>query len=169
MPVPPLAILGAAQIASSLFSGFSGSKSAKKAAAQAKRIAKAQGAEYERQIGEEEVFRAEQRKSELDTSIRRLSTAKGIYAKSGLLLTGSPAQALEEQERIDQYNIGQMDKQSQSRIEALRAQARIAMLGGQQTASALRTQGQTAMISGLFGAAQGGINIYEGLSELKKG
>ena len=149
----PAAILAGAKIASSLYGGFSGLSSGKKAAKEAKRAAEARAKELGIQADYEGELAIEQKTAQLDANTRRLSEVEGLYSKSGLLLTGTPAHAMDKQKETDEYNIEQSTKAADERVRRLRVQAQMEIESGEAQADAYKTQGKTDLYSGLFGAA----------------
>ena len=159
----PLTIMAGASIAGSLFSGFSGFGAGKKAAKKAKEIGRLNKAEFERQAVLESDLRTKQKSSELDANARRMGQIEGMYSKSGLMLTGTPAQAIQEQGGIGLYNMGELDEASAERVRSLRMQARLETIQAGAAASAYKAQGQTDLISGFFSAAKSGVQMYSGM------
>lgn len=157
-------ISGALGVAQGLYSGISGYKSGKKQekaykemARRAKEIGKLNADEINR-VGTEE------QKSMLDLNARRMARIESMYSKSGLLLTGTPATAIQSQKRMDQYALNEHNQQVQFRakMEKLMAANQAAQYMGQAKAAGMNAT--TALIGGLFGAAQGGIQMGQGIA-----
>jgi hypothetical protein len=153
-------ILGGAQVAQSLIGGFSGRKAAKKAAKRAKEIGRLQSEEFGRRVKEEQRLGVAEQKGMSDAQKKRRSLIEGMYATSGLLMTGTPAQALSEQEQADIANRAEAGAASESRVRSLQASAKIAALNTSIQVDAFKTQGQTAMMQAGFGGMEGLGSMY---------
>lgn len=158
MPAPAL-ILGGAQIASSLIGGLAGRKAAKKSAKQIKALGAARAEELTRQAEQEDELRVEQKKAEFDANKRRMEQISGMYSKSGLLLTGTPAVAMQQQKETDIYNIQQGDEAAQERARRLREAAKIEIQSAELSAKGYETQGKTDLYSGILGAGMGAAQL----------
>jgi hypothetical protein len=99
----PAVILGGAMIAKGLYGGIAGLSAGKKAAREAKRVAEARAKELGNQATYEGELAIEQENAQRDAYAHRLSTIEGMYSKSGLLLTGTPAQAMDKQRETDRH------------------------------------------------------------------
>ena len=152
MPSPAL-LLGGAQVAQGLYAGLTGRSASRKAAKHAKAIGAARAAELTRQAGYEDQLAIEQEKAQREAQAQRMAQIEGMYAKSGILLTGSPAQAIQKQEETDVYNIEQASGAAAERSRRLREAAKLELAGAGATAEAYKTQGDTDLVSGLIPAA----------------
>ena len=154
----------ALQIGSSLYSGFSGYKAKKKQEKKLKKIGKMRAAEYERQADLTLEQGIEQEKQVSDQLARRRSLIEGMYSKSGLLLTGTPATAMSEQRTADIENIENLRKDVSERAKSLRKAAQIERLQTGYGASALDKQATTSLIQGGIGAFSGVVDLYKWFS-----
>lgn len=139
--------------ASAAYGGVSAYRSNKAAAKQAE-----YNAEYDAKLAaneaeQESMNRAAAEREERAASRRRRALMEGRYAKSGLLLTGTPTDWLSEQAATDEYNAQEGNRVSTQRQTGLLAQADLSRTMGAQQASAFRTAGTTALIQGLGSAA----------------
>lgn len=159
MPAPAL-ILGGAQVVSSLYGGIKGRSSAKKAAKATKRIGRMRAAELTRQAEEEDKFRIEEKQAELDAYKHRMEQVSGMYSKSGVLMTGTPAMAMEKQREADIYALEQGDEAAQERARRLREAAKIELEEAAAAASGYQSRGTADLISGVVGAVQGGAQMW---------
>lgn len=140
---------------------FSAHQQMQAASAQAKAMNKQAeiDAEMARRQAEEDA-RAEsaQVDSMRDDQRRRRAAIEAAYAKSGVLLEGTPASMLENQRVIDETNVREVHRAGGERRNLMEWQART----GQQMAgfqsSAVRREGVTSFISGI---ADTGINTMQ--------
>lgn len=115
-------------------------------------------AEYEAQIAEnqaeqEKLNRAEIEKSERSQSARRKAAQRASYAKSGVLLEGTPLTMLAEQAGVDELNIQQGNLESRQKRANIRAGGRAALQSGKNRASAIRHGATANLITGIGQAA----------------
>lgn len=165
-------LAGGLQVAQGLYGGITGYRAGKKRkeayqslAQQAKEVGRLNVAEIERTGVEEQ-------KSMADQMARRMARIQSMYSKSGLLLTGTPATAQQAQKRMDQYALNEHNQQVafRAKIEKLMNASQVAQYQGQAKAAGM--EAATALIGGLFGATQGGVQFGVGmnnwLQDLKK-
>ena len=153
-------------IGSSIFSGISGYNSAKKAAAQRKKIAEMRAGEFERQADLTQEQGVEMQQQAMDQLARRRSMIEGMYSKSGLMMTGTPAVAMQEQKQADIENLQNLEKQTAENVRALKKSAELERLGGQYDADAMKTKGKTSLIQGGLGAFSGAVDLFSWMGAL---
>jgi len=111
-------------------------------------------AEYEAEIAEnqaeqEKLNRAEKEKSERSQTARRRAAQRASYAKSGVLLEGTPLTMLSEQAGVDELNIQQGNLESRQRQSNLRHGGQAALQSGKNRSSAMRSAANTSLLTGL--------------------
>ena len=143
--------LSAVSAATSLVSGFQGMSEGNDQAAIAMAQAKARGAESAR------VSEREARLTQED-AIATERRQKLAYMASGVTLEGSPLLVMEETRRKGQENVDEI-------LKAGKASSAAALAEGRLQASAAKSSGRQAFVSGLTGAVGSGLNAY---SMLKK-
>ena len=109
---------------------------------------------------QERLNRAAKADEEAKQSKRRRANIEAMYAKSGVLLTGTPADALIDQAETDELNIQEGNRASQSRQKSLLSQSNIIEMQGADRASAYRTQATSAVIQGVGSGIQGATSAY---------
>ena len=118
-------------------------------------------AEYNAQLNEqaaneEEDQRAIESVEERNQSRRRLSSMEARYAKSGILMAGTPETFMEEQAEADEFNILTRDRASSVRTQNLRTEADLFRTQGKDARSAGKTGAITSLLTGAAGAASTG-------------
>jgi hypothetical protein len=153
-------ILGGVKVASSLIGGALGSRASKKAAERAKEIGRLnyqelmRRAEVEQDLGTQEILGL------LDSQARQRGTVEGMYSKSGLLLTGTPAAAMQEMEEDMAFNVEQAEESVSERVQRLRFQARMSKLGAEAQVDTYKEQARGDIIGSVFGAVEGGLDMF---------
>lgn len=165
-------IAGGFGVAQGFYSGITGYRSGKSQQKAYKRMAEIARKTGEMNAAEIERTGTEGQKSMADAQARRLSRIEGMYAKSGLLLTGTPATAITAQKRMDQYAMNEYNEQVafRAKIERMMASNQAAQYMGQAKAAGISAT--TSLIGGLFGAGAGavqfGAEAQDWLSSLKQ-
>ncbi len=103
----------------------------------------------EREADEELQRRQEDERNERNQNRRRRASIEAAYAKSGLLMTGTPAYALEEQARTDEQNIQTKNARAQTSFNNSMNRASIIRQMGSQQADAYKTGATNTLISGV--------------------
>ena len=158
----PMTIMGGVTIASNLIGGLMGKSASDEAAERAMKIGKLNYAEFMRQadiageLGSQEVMNL------LEAQARHKGTVKGMYGKSGLLMTGTPALAMAEMQEDFDYNVEQAQESVQERVTRLEHSAEMALLGAEARAAGYEEQGRGDLWSAGFGAAKGALQMYSG-------
>jgi hypothetical protein len=110
----------------------------------------------ENQAQQEKLNRAEKEKSERSQSARRRAAQRASYAKSGVLLEGTPLTMLSEQAGVDELNIQQGNLESRQRQSNLKYGAQSALQSGKNRSSAMRSAAKTSLLTGLGKAGASG-------------
>lgn len=152
------AAIGAATALAGLFMQQQATKSAAKQAEY--------DAEYEAQVAEnqaeqERLNRAEQEKTERKQTARRRAAQRASYAKSGVLLEGTPLTMLSEQAGVDELNIQQGNLESRQRQANIRHGGQAALQSGKNRASAMRSAGTTSLLTGVGKVGMQGYKDYK--------
>lgn len=149
MPWIPLLISAIA----ALYQGYAQKQAADDAAKQtelnAVRDAEASQAEAE----QERLNREANAKEETRQNARRQAAIRAYYAKSGVMMTGTPEMLTAEQAKIDELNVKEGDRQSKMKRLGIDLAARRNFSLGMSTADSYRSQGNSAMIGGYLNAA----------------
>lgn len=116
---------------------------------------------------QERLNRESQRKEDRSQMARRRSIQEAMYAKSGILLDGTPSDYLVEQAGTDELNIQRADQASQME------RTNILYQGNRQSgeymnqsnslkfaAKISKSSAQNSLIGGVFGAASAGASTY---------
>ena len=151
------AIVGAA---AGLFGAYSQYQASQSAAKQAEYDAEYQAELSENQAEQEKLNRAEQEKGERSQLARRRAAQRASYAKSGVLLEGTPLTMLSEQAGVDEQNIQQGNLESRQRQSNLKAGGQAALQSGKNRSSAYKTQGRTNLLTGLGKTAVSSAQSY---------
>lgn len=123
-------------------------------------------AEYEAEVAEnqaeqEKLNRAEQEKEERSQTARRRAAQRASYAKSGVLLEGTPLTMLSEQAGVDELNIQQGNLESQQKQSNIRHGGQAALQSGKNRASAMRSAATTNLLTGAGKTAMQGYKDYK--------
>jgi len=123
-------------------------------------------AEYEAQVAEnqaeqEKLNRAEQEKIERKQTARRRAAQRASYAKSGVLLEGTPLTMLSEQAGVDEQNIQQGNLESRQRQANIRSGGRAALQSGKNRSSAIRQAGNINLLTGVGQVGMQGYKDYK--------
>lgn len=110
----------------------------------------------EKAAAEEKSARAAKEVSERKQSRRRLASMEAKYAKSGLLMTGTPTLMVTEQAKTDELNILQRNRFSSIRAQRLQEGAGIRRAQGSFESGAYNIQGTSQLLSGVGSAASTG-------------
>lgn len=107
-------------------------------------------AALQRQQAEEEArARGKKEAEERRYTNNRQKSLQAQYARSGVMLEGTPVQMLMAQARTDEANILENDRTSQIRQQGLRQQAQVSLIMGE----AQKNNANLQAIAGLVGAA----------------
>lgn len=111
-------------------------------------------AEYEAEVSEnqaeqEKLNRAAAEKNDRSQSARRRAAQRASYAKSGVLLEGTPLTMLAEQAGVDEQNIQQGNLESRQRQANLKAGGQAALQSGKNRSSAYKKSATTNLLTGL--------------------
>ena len=112
-----------------------------------------ENAEYNAKIAEqdadeEQAARAVESTDERKLSRRTLAHMEAKYAKSGLLMAGTPMQMMIEQAESDEFNILSRDRVSNIRSQNFRTEADLLRMQGKDAAKAGRTGAITSLLTG---------------------
>jgi len=86
---------------------------------------------------------------------QRMARIEGMYAKSGVLLEGSPSELMIRQATVDEFNLQEADRISRYRQNLLRSQSSMILSEGQARSDAMRFSARQSQISagvGLVGS-----------------
>ena len=122
-------------------------------------------AEYQAEVAEnnaeqEKLNRAEKEKSERSETARRRAAQRASYAKSGVLLEGTPLTMLSEQAGVDEQNIQQGNLESRQKQTSLRHGGQAALQSGKNKSSAYKSAAKTNLMAGIGKTAASGIKTY---------
>jgi len=123
-------------------------------------------AEYEAEVAEnqaeqERLNRAEAEKIERSQTARRRAAQRASYAKSGVLLEGTPLTMMTEQAGVDELNIQQGNLESRQRQANLRAGGQAALQSGKKRSSALKRAGNINLLTSVGRTAVQGYKDYK--------
>jgi len=116
----------------------------------------------QQQAKQEALNRRTAEAEEIRQARRRRATIEAIYARSGVLLTGTPSEWLVEQAGVDAWNREQGNLASRQTQTGLLDQARMIEWKGRQRARAYRQQGTAALIGGFTDMA--GLGAQAGMA-----
>jgi len=118
----------------------------------------------QQQADDERTTRAAKEAEEMRANRRRRAVIEGLYAKSGVLLEGTPGAMLTEQATVDAENVQNNTLQSLRKRQYLIRQGQFSLLEGDMQATAYREQGKAAAMQGFAGGASslaGGFMSYK--------
>ncbi len=123
-------------------------------------------AEYEAQVAEnqaeqEKLNIAEQEKIERKQTARRRAAQRASYAKSGVLLEGTPLTMLSEQAGVDEQNIQQGNLESRQRQANIRSGGKAALQSGKNRSSAIRQAGNINLLTSVGQVGMQGYKDYK--------
>lgn len=147
-----------------LFASSQQAKAYKQAAAQAQANAQYSYDLSVSQAEQEQYNRATADNAERKAGRRQLASIEGMYAKSGVLLEGTPGYMIGEQATVNALNTEQKTLESLQRRRYMLAQGRQALIEGDYQSSALRQQAKTTMIQGYASMASSSANLFSGLN-----
>lgn len=115
-------------------------------------------AEYNAQVvedeaREEQAIRSIEATEERKVSRRKLASMEARFAKSGLLMSGTPTLMLSDQAKADEFNILSRDRGSIVRTQNLRTEADLLRIQGSDAASAGAVGAGTSLLGGAASAA----------------
>lgn len=120
------------------------------------------------QAKQERMNREAESDRERQMAKRRRASMEAGYAKSGVMLDGTPADFLSEQETVDELDIQRGNQASEARAmgyevnsESLMTSAYNTRNTGKNEAAAMRSGATTSLIGGMVGAGMTGINSYK--------
>jgi hypothetical protein len=90
---------------------------------------------------------------------RRRASIEAGYAKSGVLMDGTPAEMLVKQREVDEYNVQKTHHQGNERRKLMDWKADADYQTGMAKADAYKTQANTALVSGLGSTAMDAYNM----------
>lgn len=154
-----LAALGAIGSAVSMVMGYQATQAAAK---QAKYNAEYNNQLAQNQAEQERLNRAAAENEDRRQKKLRLSLIEAQYAKSGVLLEGTPGLMMQEQATADELSTQQGNLESLQKRRSLRAQGAQALWEGKFQAKQLKTQANIGLIGGLGSLAMQG--AYVGMS-----
>ena len=102
---------------------------------------------------EEEQARATEAVEERKVSKRFLARMEAKYAKSGILMAGTPEAFMLEQAEVDEFNILSKDRASNIRATNFRTQAELNRFQGKDAYRAGKTGALTSLLTGTASAA----------------
>jgi len=152
----------AAASAVSALSGIFGGIAANQEAQAQSRIAEQQS-QIASQAATQSLAETEERVVAQKREVRQFRARQLVgFLKSGVRLTGTPLQVLEETERLGAEDVGALRRAGRARAEQFRGQAGIF----QQQAETARTVGRSRLFAGLAGGITSGIGFGTRLSKL---
>ena len=158
------------------YTAYSQSEAQKAQADQAEAVAENESNRLEFDA-EREVNKAEQEKmnrqaaekSERDSHLRRRALMESSYAKSGVMIEGTPSEFLVDQETTDELNVQRNNQVSEAKrmgfkvnADLLNSEAAWATELGDSQASAYRSSAQSTLIGGALGAVSAGAGAFAG-------
>jgi hypothetical protein len=152
-----LAIFSAAASAYGVYSQHEAQSAAAK---QAEYDAEYQAEVAENKAEQEKLNRAEKEKIDRSETARRRAAQRASYAKSGVLLEGTPLTMLSEQAGVDEQNIQQGNLESRQKQANLRAGGQAALQSGKNISSAYKSKAKTNLIGGLGKTAASAYESY---------
>lgn len=145
--------LTVASIIATLASSMAQASAQQAAAKQAQANAEYNAQVQEGAADEEAAQRAIEATSERKQSIRQLASMEARFAKSGLLMAGTPTLMISEQAKADEFNILTRDRASAIRTSNLRTEADLLRMQGADARRAGRTAATTSILGGVASAA----------------
>lgn len=145
------AVIAATLAVTSMFMQREGTRNAAK---QAEYDAEYEAEVAENQAEQEKMNRAEAEKGERKMTARRRASQRASYAKSGILLEGTPLTMLSEQASADELNIQQGNVESRQRQTNLLAGGQSALYAGKSRSRALNYASKATLV-GNAGRATG--------------
>ena len=133
-------------IASTLYAGAQQKKSSEAAAKQATFNAEYDADLKAKQAEQERLNRNADETKERGMASRQRAIMEASYAKSGVLIDGTPSNYLYEQDLESETDIQQANLESNQKRKGLGISANNSLIEGQNKASAYRHQGRTALI-----------------------
>jgi hypothetical protein len=130
------------------YSAYSGYQQGKQQAKIAEQNAQ-QSAKYAQQQTEIETQRrSSERSSQQEQQRRRRALQEASYAKSGVLLEGTPADYLTEQAETDALNVAQADQDSEQRIKGYLFKGQMGMMNAMNEADAYSSASSASLLAG---------------------
>jgi ATPase subunit of ABC transporter with duplicated ATPase domains len=108
---------------------------------------------------EEKARRAQQERQERRQSLMRRASIEADFAKSGLLMTGTPSYVLEEQAKADEMNILEGDRLANTGFMRSMERAALIRQQGEFESESLKYGATTTLISGLGSVAMQGASF----------
>lgn len=153
LAIAPLAIAGIVMAAGSVYTGASMYMTSRRQAKNAQQMA-----EYNRRVAQtraeqERMNRLRNESRERRQTRRRRALMEAAYARSGVLLEGTPAYMLGEQAAVDELTISQKTQESEQKQQGLITHGELSVWQGKQQAALYEAQGKAALVKGVTGAA----------------
>lgn len=136
---------------------------------QQKKNAEYNAAIKENQADEEQAVRAIESIEERNQSRRRLASMEARYAKSGVLMAGTPELYMQEQAEADEFNILTRDRASSIRTNNFMTEADLLRAQGEDAYKSGKSGAITSLLTGASGAAQTGYNYQSSVGDRVKG
>ncbi|MDP0495051.1 MAG: hypothetical protein Q7Q73_02475 [Verrucomicrobiota bacterium JB024] len=147
------AIMIGVSLAMGVASAAMQSRAQSKAADQAERNAEIDAQRKQQDALEENQQRLDQIKQQREEQRIRRASIEATYAKSGIMLEGSPANLLVEQKRTDEQNAQASVGNANRALAAGLTDADYIRYQGYSTADSLRSQAKSTLFTGILGSA----------------
>jgi len=132
------------------YSAYSSYETGKASAKQVEVNAEAEAKQAAADVDQERLNRQSDQKAEAKQALRRRSAIEAAYAKSGVLIEGTPGQFLQEQAGIDELNIQQRTRASQALTAGMGVRAKNLSILGRAKSDALRSKAGSDLAGGAF-------------------
>ena len=134
--------------AATAYQGVSSYQTSKASAKQAEYNAEADAERKSREAEQSRLNRQAGERQESKEAHRRRAAAEAAYAKSGVLIEGTPGEFLAEQAGIDEQNIQDRTRAAEARTLGIELSASDSLTQGRSLASGYRAKGTGDLIGG---------------------
>lgn len=138
------------------YSAYSGYQQGKQQAKIAEQNAQQSAKLAQNQAEIERTRRSSERSSQQDSQRRRRALQEASYAKSGVLLEGTPAEYLTEQAEVDALNVVQADQDSDQKIKGYLFQGQMGMMNAMNESDAYGYSANASLLTGGLQLAEKG-------------
>lgn len=157
MPLPLIVLLAGAALSAGaqIYSATQQANALEEQANYEQELAEIRAKSLRREAEQERLNRLAEERSERRFTRRRRAAAEAAYAKSGVLLSGTPELMLVEQAKVDELDIQQGNRDSLQKRKLIEVGAKNSLLAGMNRSSAYKAQAKSTLIGGYVNAGVG--------------
>jgi hypothetical protein len=162
MALPLIALIAGAALSSGaqIYSSIQQSNALQEQADSEEAMAAIRAQSLRREAEQERLNRLSEERAERRFARRRRAAAEASYAKSGVLLSGTPEVFMVEQAGVDELNIQQRNRDSEQKRKLIEVGAQNSLIAGMNRSSAYKSAATATLLGGSIGAFGGLATAY---------